>query len=83
MEECQALGLTKSLGVSNLSCKKLQTILSTAKIPPAKTLVSLTGSYDELHKISQLPKCKVYAAGDFVSDDGPHKTVEEFWDGEI
>ncbi|KAH1122189.1 hypothetical protein J1N35_005349 [Gossypium stocksii] len=41
MEECQALGLTKSLGVSNLSCKKLQTILSTAKIPPAVNQVEM------------------------------------------
>ena len=35
MEECQRLGLTKSIGVSNFSCKKLQTLLSTAKIPPS------------------------------------------------
>ncbi|KAG4162787.1 hypothetical protein ERO13_D01G135301v2 [Gossypium hirsutum] len=41
MEECQALGLTKSLGVSNLSCKKLQTILSTAKIPPVVNQVEM------------------------------------------
>ncbi|KAG8503492.1 hypothetical protein CXB51_001480 [Gossypium anomalum] len=122
MEECQALGLTKSLGVSNLSCKKLQTILSTAKIPPAVEMNSLwqqkklrkfceekgilIEAYSPLgtkgtargtnrviecevpKEIAQakgksLAQCKVYAAGDFVSDDGPHKTVEEFWDGEI
>ncbi|MFQ6622404.1 hypothetical protein Gotur_003155 [Gossypium turneri] len=41
MEECQALGLTKSLGVGNLSCKKLQTILSTAKIPPVVNQVEM------------------------------------------
>ncbi|XWS34382.1 hypothetical protein CRYUN_Cryun21dG0034200 [Craigia yunnanensis] len=27
--ECRELGLTKSIGVSNFSCKKLETILST------------------------------------------------------
>lgn len=35
MEECQNLGLTKSIGVSNFSCKKIQMLLATAKIPPA------------------------------------------------
>ncbi|KAJ0538882.1 putative codeinone reductase (NADPH) [Helianthus annuus] len=35
MEECQTLGLTKSIGVSNFSSKKIQQILSFAKIPPA------------------------------------------------
>ncbi|KAK2994377.1 hypothetical protein RJ640_029492 [Escallonia rubra] len=35
MEECQTLGLTKSIGVSNFSCKKLGDILAFAKIPPA------------------------------------------------
>lgn len=35
MEECQKLGLTKSIGVSNFSCKKLADVLATAQIPPA------------------------------------------------
>ncbi|CAB4265294.1 unnamed protein product [Prunus armeniaca] len=35
MEECQKLGLTKSTGVSNFSCKKLEILLATAKIRPA------------------------------------------------
>lgn len=35
MEECHALGLTKSIGVSNFSCIKLETLLSIAKVPPA------------------------------------------------
>ncbi|RWR79539.1 non-functional NADPH-dependent codeinone reductase 2 [Cinnamomum micranthum f. kanehirae] len=35
MEECQKLGLTKSIGVSNFSCKKLSDLLLEAKIPPA------------------------------------------------
>lgn len=41
MEKCQDLGLTKSIGVSNFSCKKLQTILDTAKIPPAMNQVEM------------------------------------------
>jgi len=40
MEECQKLGLAKSIGVSNFSCKKLETLLATAKIPPAVNQVS-------------------------------------------
>ncbi|KAL8159916.1 hypothetical protein V2J09_001453 [Rumex salicifolius] len=35
MEECQKLGLAKSIGVSNFSCKKLQDLLDLAAIPPA------------------------------------------------
>lgn len=41
MEECQALGLTKFIGVSNFSCKKLQMILDIAKIPPAVNQVEM------------------------------------------
>lgn len=40
MEECQNLGLTKSIGVSNFSSKKIDEILSFAKIPPAVNQVS-------------------------------------------
>ena len=41
MESCQNLGLTKSIGVSNFSCKKISDLLSTAKIPPAVNQVLL------------------------------------------
>jgi diketogulonate reductase-like aldo/keto reductase len=41
MQECQDLGLTKSIGVSNFSCKKLSNILAFAKIPPAVNQVGL------------------------------------------
>lgn len=40
MEECKRLGLAKSIGVSNFSCKKLSEILSIASIPPAVNQVS-------------------------------------------
>lgn len=42
MEECKNLGLTKAIGVSNFSCKKLEELLSVAKIPPALNQVSKT-----------------------------------------
>ncbi|KAF5737785.1 D-galacturonate reductase [Tripterygium wilfordii] len=41
MEECLALGLTKSIGVCNFSSKRLDQLLSFAKIPPAVNQVEL------------------------------------------
>ncbi|XP_027331563.1 NAD(P)H-dependent 6'-deoxychalcone synthase-like [Abrus precatorius] len=41
MEECQRLGLTKAIGVSNFSIKKLQNLLSFATIPPAVNQVEI------------------------------------------
>ncbi|XP_006355084.1 D-galacturonate reductase-like [Solanum tuberosum] len=41
MEECKNLGLTKGIGVSNFSCKKLEELLSVAKIPPAVNQVEM------------------------------------------
>ncbi|GLT86524.1 hypothetical protein SLE2022_378220 [Rubroshorea leprosula] len=41
MEECQRLGLTKSIGVSNFSCKKLENIFSFATIPPSVNQVEM------------------------------------------
>ncbi|KAB2624105.1 non-functional NADPH-dependent codeinone reductase 2-like [Pyrus ussuriensis x Pyrus communis] len=172
MEECQNLGLTKSIGVSNFSCKKLEILLTTAKIPPAvnqvemnpvwqqkklrqfcekkdiviaaysplgangafwgtkrvmdcevlkeiahakgKTLaqVCLRWAYEQgvivvvksfnkerikenidvfdwelspedLDKINQIPQIRGYQGFDFISDEGPCKSPEELWDGEI
>ncbi|KAL8159917.1 hypothetical protein V2J09_001454 [Rumex salicifolius] len=41
MEESQKLGLAKSIGVSNFSCKKLQDLLDLAAIPPAVNQVEM------------------------------------------
>lgn len=35
LEECQRLGLTKSIGVSNFTRKKIVELLDIARIPPA------------------------------------------------
>ena len=40
MEKCQSLGLAKSIGVSNFTCKKLADLLNHARIPPAVNQVS-------------------------------------------
>lgn len=172
MEECQKLGLAKSIGVSNFSCKKLENLLATAKIPPAVNQVEISPlwqqkkirefceekgihvtaysplgakgmlwgtnnvmecqvlkeiaaargksmaqiclrwvheqgvsvlvksfnkerikqnldifdwklSQEDLKRISQIPQQRAYVAAEFVSEKGPYKSVEEFWDGEI
>ncbi|PON79248.1 Aldo/keto reductase [Parasponia andersonii] len=173
MEECQKLGLTKSIGVSNFSCKKLEILLGTAKIPPAvnqvemnpvwqqkkltefckekgilitaysplggnrdgfwltnrvidcevlKEIANARGktiaqiclrwlyeqgvsfvvksfdkermkqnmdifewnlSPDELEKIDQIPQQRGNPATSFISNEGPYKSVQELWDGEI
>lgn len=41
MEECCRLGLAKSIGVSNFSCKKLSQLLQYATIPPAVNQVCI------------------------------------------
>ncbi|KAK6788949.1 hypothetical protein RDI58_012748 [Solanum bulbocastanum] len=47
MEECYKLGLTKSIGVSNFSCKKLADVLATAKIPPAVNQVEVNPCWQQ------------------------------------
>ncbi|KAA3482918.1 non-functional NADPH-dependent codeinone reductase 2-like [Gossypium australe] len=47
MEDCQRLGLTKSIGVSNFSCKKLADILALAKIPPAVNQVEFNPLWNQ------------------------------------
>ncbi|XP_021997522.1 D-galacturonate reductase [Helianthus annuus] len=47
MEECQNLGLTKSIGVSNFSSKRIKEILSFAKIPPAVNQVEMNALWQQ------------------------------------
>ncbi|KAK7258344.1 hypothetical protein RIF29_23917 [Crotalaria pallida] len=47
MEECQRLGLTKAIGVSNFSIKKLQKLLSFATIPPAVNQVEVNLAWQQ------------------------------------
>ncbi|XP_058079468.1 non-functional NADPH-dependent codeinone reductase 2-like [Magnolia sinica] len=55
MEECQRVGLTRSIGVSNFSCKKLTQLLSTAEIPPSVNQV-------EMHPLWQQKKLREFCA---------------------
>ncbi|XP_057823245.2 non-functional NADPH-dependent codeinone reductase 2 [Cryptomeria japonica] len=41
MEQCMEMGLTKAIGVSNFSCKKIEDLLKHAKIPPAVDQVEM------------------------------------------
>ncbi|XP_042497630.1 non-functional NADPH-dependent codeinone reductase 2-like isoform X2 [Macadamia integrifolia] len=172
MEECQRLGLTRSIGVSNFSCKRLSDLLLNVTIPPAVNQVEMnplwqqkklrefceskgihvTGysplgakgtnwgtnrvmeckelgeiakargktiaqvclrwvheqgvsvvvksfnkermkenlgifdwalSEEDSQKISQIQQFSAFPIDIFVSADGPFKSAEEFWDGEI
>ncbi|XLR29269.1 hypothetical protein HN51_049165 [Arachis hypogaea] len=57
MEECQRLGLTKAIGVSNFSIKKLQKLLSFATIPPAVNQVEVNLAFQQ-HKLREFCKSK-------------------------
>ncbi|KAK1288680.1 hypothetical protein QJS10_CPB19g01602 [Acorus calamus] len=47
MEECQRLGLTKSIGVSNFTCKKLTDLLALARIPPIANQVEMNVGWQQ------------------------------------
>ncbi|GLJ18641.1 hypothetical protein SUGI_0332270 [Cryptomeria japonica] len=55
MEQCVELGLTKSIGVSNFSSKKIGDLLSYAKISPAVSQV-------EMHPLWQQKKLRDYCS---------------------
>ncbi|KAL1348488.1 hypothetical protein HN51_024465 [Arachis hypogaea] len=171
MEECQRMGLAKSIGVSNFGIKKITSLLENATIPPAVNQVEMylawqqaklrefckqkgihvsawspLGAYkttwgsnavmegpilkeidsarhkivsqvalrwiyekgasaiiksfnkermkqnldmfdwelsqEETMKFTQIPQRRVCTAEDYVSEDGPYKSLEELWDGD-
>nr|KYP63272.1 NAD(P)H-dependent 6'-deoxychalcone synthase [Cajanus cajan] len=47
MEECHKLGLAKSIGVSNFTCKKLEDLLSFATIPPSVNQVEMNPAWHQ------------------------------------
>ncbi|KAK9063830.1 hypothetical protein SSX86_017702 [Deinandra increscens subsp. villosa] len=57
MEECQNLGLTKSIGVSNFPFKKIEQILSFAKIPPAVNQIEMNPLWQQ-KRITEFCKAK-------------------------
>ncbi|XP_043721749.1 non-functional NADPH-dependent codeinone reductase 2-like [Telopea speciosissima] len=63
MEQCQKLGLSRLIGVSNFSCKKLQDLLLVANIPPAINQV-------EMNPLWQQKKLR-----EFCKEKGIHVTA--------
>ncbi|XVF02972.1 hypothetical protein REPUB_Repub04eG0220300 [Reevesia pubescens] len=57
MEECENLGLTKGIGVSNFTSKQLEELLSTAKIPPAVNQVEMNPLWQQ-KKLREFCKAK-------------------------
>ncbi|KAL3502137.1 hypothetical protein ACH5RR_036586 [Cinchona calisaya] len=57
MEECQKLGLTKGIGVSNFTCKKLEEVLSVTTIPPVVNQVELNPVWQQ-KKLIEFCKAK-------------------------
>ncbi|XP_078166307.1 non-functional NADPH-dependent codeinone reductase 2-like [Carex rostrata] len=47
MEQCQNLGLTRSIGVSNFTTKKLEELIQFAKIPPAVNQVEMNLAWQQ------------------------------------
>ncbi|KAK8529487.1 hypothetical protein V6N12_060268 [Hibiscus sabdariffa] len=74
MEDCQKLGLTKSIGVSNFSCKKLTDLLAIAKIPPAVNQV-------EMNPLWQQKKLREFcrAKGIFLTAYSPLGAIGTFY----
>ncbi|CAL9148530.1 non-functional NADPH-dependent codeinone reductase 2-like [Musa acuminata AAA Group] len=74
MEKCQSLGLAKSIGVSNFTCKKLADLLNHARIPPAVNQV-------EVNPIWQQRKLRDFCSekGIHVSAYSPLGAIGVFW----
>ncbi|CAN1311150.1 Non-functional NADPH-dependent codeinone reductase 2 [Linum perenne] len=66
MEECQKMGLTKNIGVSNFTCKKLTDLLAIAKIPPAVNQVSVSLKQQVGHNKTYLKFLFLIAAKSFL-----------------
>lgn len=47
MEECKTLGLTKAIGVSNFNHKRLEELLTTARIPPSVNQVEMNVAWQQ------------------------------------
>lgn len=78
MEECHGLGLAKSIGVSNFTCKKLGDLLAFAKIVPAVNQVELNPSWQQKNMIDL---CK--SKGIVVTSFSPLGAVGTSWGSNI
>ncbi|XP_020230461.1 NAD(P)H-dependent 6'-deoxychalcone synthase [Cajanus cajan] len=74
MEECQKLGLTKCIGVSNFSRKKLENLLSFATIPPSVNQVEMNPTWHQ-KKLREYCKNK----GIIITAYSPLGAAGTFW----
>ncbi|KAL6503026.1 oxidoreductase activity protein [Orobanche hederae] len=74
MEEAVKLGLVKSIGVSNFTCKKIEDLLSFATIPPAVNQVELSPVWQQ-KKLVDLCKSRGIA----VTGYSPLGAPGQFW----
>ncbi|XP_022990638.1 D-galacturonate reductase-like [Cucurbita maxima] len=74
MEEGQRLGLTKAIGVSNFSPRRLQELLSFAKIPPVINQVEMSPLWHQ-NKLREFCKQK----GIHITAYSPLGAVGTFW----
>uniref|UniRef100_J3LYA9 NADP-dependent oxidoreductase domain-containing protein n=2 Tax=Oryza brachyantha TaxID=4533 RepID=J3LYA9_ORYBR len=73
MEECHRLGLSKMIGVSNFTTKKLQELLTIAKIPPAVNQVELNPVWQQ-KKLMEFCKEKGIHVTAYQPLGGQHRT---------
>ncbi|PPR80819.1 hypothetical protein GOBAR_AA39892 [Gossypium barbadense] len=83
MEDCQRFGLTKSIGVCNFSCKKLENILSFATIPPSVNQVEISPLWQQ-QKLREFCKSKniVVTAYSPLGAKGTRRGTHEVLDNE-
>ena len=74
MEECQHLGLTNAIGVSNFSSRRIEEILSFAKIPPAVNQVEMNPVWQQ-KELREFCKAK----GIHVSAHSPLGSKNTVW----
>ncbi|KAL8552029.1 hypothetical protein ACS0TY_000911 [Phlomoides rotata] len=74
MEEAQRLGLAKSIGVSNFTCKKIEDLLAFATIPPVVNQVELSPAWQQ-KKLIDLCKAK----GIVVTGYSSLGSAGQFW----
>ncbi|CAI9113263.1 OLC1v1013836C1 [Oldenlandia corymbosa var. corymbosa] len=86
MEDCFKLGLTKSIGVSNFSSGKISKLLDSSTIPPAVNQVEMNVNWQLRNfgnKTIAQHRGPVGRGDLFIVKNGPIKSVEEFWDGDM
>lgn len=62
MEKCVELGLTRSIGVSNFSSKKIKELLQFAKIPPAVNQVEMHPRWQQEHLREVCSKANIHVS---------------------